>query len=432
MSRSEVHQVYSDEVQEILGYIPHSIIRWGITIITITILVLVCASWFVKYPEIISGPITITSQNPPVDIVTRAMGRIHLLVEEGDEVYENDILGYIESSSEFADMMVMENAIDQISLDLEQEQLIDQLMKVAELRSFSLGEVQPSYESLLNQINSLYLFYELDIHQKQIEQLQKKILTYRELNQKLNDQKELLTKELTFTRNVFLSDSLLRSQDFISERDLNNSQLNLIQRQRSLEDAEIAILNNHALIRDYESQIEELMLEKRQQETRNHVELEEALKVLKSQLSAWKHNYLLQSPFRGTIAFFEYFVNNQFVQSGQPLMTVIPDRPGIFGIVNIPVTGSGRVNTNQRITISLENYPSEEYGKVLGVVEQISPLPRENTYSIRVDLPNGLQTSYGQTLDFREQMQGTADIITEDFRLLERIFHQFRSLIDQV
>lgn len=430
MPVKENHEIYSDEVQEILGHIPHWIIRWGIAIITLTILALLSASWIVKYPEIISGQITITSESPPIDIITRSVGRIHLLVEEGDTVVQGEVLGYIESSSNFTDMMRMGEAIGKISLDRSDE-ILSHLSQIKQLPSFSLGEVQPYYERVLSQIESLLLFYELNSHQTQIAQYQRRIHTYQELNQKLIDQRKTLFEEMEFTRNVFLSDSTLRTNDFISERDLNQSRLNYFQRRRNVEDAEIAILNNRSLISDYENRIHELTLEQHQRELELFSGLEESLQVLKSQVSLWKQTYLLQSPINGTVSLFHYLINNLFVQSGQEILTIIPDRPGIFGIVHIPVTGSGRVKINQQINISLQNYPAQEYGRILGVVDQISSVPRENAYSIRVQLPDGLQTSYGRNLDFRPQMQGTADIVTEELRLLERVFYQFKSLIDQ-
>jgi HlyD family secretion protein len=48
---------------------------------------------------------------------------------------------------------------------------------------------------------------------------------------------------------------------------------------------------------------------------------------------------------------------------------------------------------------------------------------------LEVDLPDGLHTSYGKDLEFSQEMQGSAEIITEDIRLLERIFKPIKSLL---
>ncbi|MGF1670655.1 MAG: hypothetical protein ACFCU6_09415, partial [Balneolaceae bacterium] len=218
MPVNENPQLYSDEVQEILGRMPNRIIRWGIAAMTAAVLVMLSASWFVKYPEILSGPVTLTSHTPPVDIVSRSMGRVHLLADDGARVREKDLLGYIGSSSDYGDMMRMAEAVSRISFDADKEQVRSRLSHVQQLPALSLGEVQPAYENFLGQARSLLLFYELDAHRKQIVRLREKMATYRELNHRLNEQKELLGKELAFTQMVFLSDSSLRSREFISER----------------------------------------------------------------------------------------------------------------------------------------------------------------------------------------------------------------------
>ena len=52
----------------------------------------------------------------------------------------------------------------------------------------------------------------------------------------------------------------------------------------------------------------------------------------------------------------------------------------------------------------------------------------ENT-SVEVEFPDGLKTNYGKQLEFSQEMQGTAEIITEDVRLLERFFNPIKSLL---
>jgi len=50
---------------------------------------------------------------------------------------------------------------------------------------------------------------------------------------------------------------------------------------------------------------------------------------------------------------------------------------------------------------------------------------------LEVDLPHGLETSYGKTLDFSQEMTGFAEIITEDLRLLDRVFKPIKALMKQ-
>jgi hypothetical protein len=68
---------------------------------------------------------------------------------------------------------------------------------------------------------------------------------------------------------------------------------------------------------------------------------------------------------------------------------------------------------------------------VRGVVKSISLVPASDAYVIELSLPSGLNTLYGKKLDFTQNMQGTAEIITDDLRLLQKIINPFRYLISR-
>ena len=52
----------SEEVQEILGRPPRWIVRWGIAVICAVVVGLFVGGYFIKYPEVIAGLITITAE----------------------------------------------------------------------------------------------------------------------------------------------------------------------------------------------------------------------------------------------------------------------------------------------------------------------------------------------------------------------------------
>jgi len=51
-------------------------------------------------------------------------------------------------------------------------------------------------------------------------------------------------------------------------------------------------------------------------------------------------------------------------------------------------------------------------------------------YKVMVSFPRGLENTLQKEILFRHNMQGKAEIITEDIRLIERFFHEFRDLVD--
>jgi hypothetical protein len=77
----------------------------------------------------------------------------------------------------------------------------------------------------------------------------------------------------------------------------------------------------------------------------------------------------------------------------------------------------------------LANYPDREFGIIKGVIKAISLTPdNDGNLLINVSLPKGLETSYKKQITFQQEMSGSADIVTEDLSLIERLLYQFRDL----
>lgn len=111
-------------------------------------------------------------------------------------------------------------------------------------------------------------------------------------------------------------------------------------------------------------------------------------------------------------------------------MTIVPfETQTILAKMKMPPENSGKVKKGQKILIKLAGYPFQEYGHVVSKINSISLIPRENQYTVDAILPSPLITSYKKTLDFHQEMQGQAEIITEDIRLLERVFYQIRKVL---
>lgn len=88
----------SEEVQEILGRPPRRIVRWGITVIFLIIALLFAGSFFIKYPEILQAPVTVTTEHLPAGIEARSSGKIDtLFCREQQQVEEGALIGVLEN-----------------------------------------------------------------------------------------------------------------------------------------------------------------------------------------------------------------------------------------------------------------------------------------------------------------------------------------------
>lgn len=72
--------VFHEEVNDILGFIPRWIPRWGILLVVFMLIVLMAFTWFFKYPEVLPSRVKLVTEIPPVELVSRVNGRLEKIL----------------------------------------------------------------------------------------------------------------------------------------------------------------------------------------------------------------------------------------------------------------------------------------------------------------------------------------------------------------
>jgi hypothetical protein len=101
----------------------------------------------------------------------------------------------------------------------------------------------------------------------------------------------------------------------------------------------------------------------------------------------------------------------------------VNDSTKFKGLVKLRQNFAGKVKVGQQVNLKFVTYPYMEFGLLKGIVNKISSIPTGDYYALEVGLPDKLISTYGKRFDFRYELIGTAEIITEDQSLLERILH---------
>ena len=144
----------------------------------------------------------------------------------------------------------------------------------------------------------------------------------------------------------------------------------------------------------------------------------------------WKERYLITAPIDGELEYSGFWRNNNFVQAGQELFSVIPHKNSIIGEVQIPSFGAGKVKVGQSANVKINNFPYDEYGLLRGKVTSVSRITNKlktqngdiDAYSVIISFPEGLITNFGQQLPLDFESKGVVEIITKPKRLIERLF----------
>lgn len=104
---------------------------------------------------------------------------------------------------------------------------------------------------------------------------------------------------------------------------------------------------------------------------------------------------------------------------------------GYRGSLQLKQNGAVRARAGQCVNLKLVAYPYLKFGVLKGVVGEISTIPFSDTYEVEIILPDSLVSTYGNRFDFRTELSGDAEIVTEDIRLLDRILRPVRELFSK-
>ena len=413
-------EIRSEEVQEIISHIPNWIIRWGITLIFLVFISILLISWFVKYPDIIKAKVVLTTSPAVMTLVSRSSGNLILLKKENEEVKEGEHIGYIMSNTALDNVLLLEDYLSKLT----SAQTI--ISPPSQLR---LGELQDAYNDFLNASENLNNHFNLDPANIQIKQLKQQLNIHIRLKEILLDQAAMSEEETNLAHSGYEMDSTLFAQKLISPSEYIGSKTSYLQNVRNNRNMEITVANEEIQIQTVKNQITDLTLQQKEKQSNFTLAYTNALRILRMRSDQWKEANVFIAPAAGTIAFLGFLENKMFVEQGKSLFSVVPKSGYIYAQAEIPVAGSGKIKEGQRVNIRLNNYPSEQFGMLYGEISEISILPNGDKYLAKIGLTNGLNTSHQKQLPFKQHLQGETEIITEDLRLLDRIFYQFRKLL---
>lgn len=422
-------ELRSEEVQEVMSEIPPWILRRGITTLFVIVMALLIGSWFFKYPDTITAEITVTSLEPPASIIARSAGKIdEIFADNNQGVTIGTPLAVIQNPASSDDMLLLIQTIKQWETFSYSD---EKALSVFADKSFALGGIQSVYAAFLSSLNDYQNYKKLNYYPQKIASLQKQLATQREYYNRIIHQEPVVNEQFLTSKSIFERDSILLSKSIISGNEYDISKNNFLQTKQSYLSFNASIKQSELQLLQGEENLLDLRQQARELEQKYQLSLQNAIEALNAQIKAWERDYLLVSPINGVVTQMSVWSSNQNVNAGETIFTVVPlqqDKPK--GKALLPVQGAGKVKTGQRVNVRINNFPDQEFGYLLGKVESISSVPTaEGFYVVDINFPNGMQTNYGKILPITQQMLGSADIITNDLRLMERFIMPIKKLL---
>ncbi len=419
-------ELRSEEVQEILARAPHWLIRWGSVVVFCILMMLFFVSWLIKYPDVVSSQIVITTNVPPQKLMAKSTGKIEaILVNDKSDIAKNTPLAVIENTANYKDVFLLKSIVDTINITKNR-------FPFEKFKEAQLGDVESSFalfqkEFTADELNSKLQPYRVEGNAQGYEAIQ-----LRERLALLESQKEINSDELALQKNDLERYEGLYKKGIIATQELEKQKMSYLQAQKNYKNILSSISQLKSSLNELNRSSKTTVINESKEQVNLERNFIQAFYQLKKELKNWDLSYVLRSSINGKVSFLQLWAENQTVSSGENVFAVIPSvESGFIGKLKAPAQNSGKIKVGQKVNIRLANYPDREFGILEGKIKSISLTPdKDGNLLIDVSLLNGLTTSYKKRINFQQEMVGSADIITQDLRLVQRFFYQFKDLFN--
>lgn len=423
----------NEEVSDIIDRMPTSFSKWiTLTIIGFTI-IFFCFGWAIKYPDVITGKIKISSNVASVKLPACISGKLEILgFKPQDEVTEGEYIAIIENSANTPDVIKVNNLLKEFNPNQR-----DSLAYAASLfpQKVSLGELNLKYYSFISSLQSITDYYKNNIYEQQriglLEDIKwkEKILIETQNALRTSTENYELAKKW-YDKYSSINKDIVPTYEF----EVDKSKIDLLAAKQQMQNLIKESASIEMQISDSRNQLSKLLVERDDKEKQLQLNLLSSYHDLTDQIKQWEQTYVLKAPFDGKVEFLKFWVNGQYVNTKEDIFSIIPKESALLGQVLLPSIGAGKVKIGSKVNIKLDDYPYSEFGSVDGVIKAISLISNEdktalntsNMYLVSVELPNGLVTNYGDSLNFKHELGGVADIIVKDRKFIERLFDNIK------
>jgi multidrug efflux pump subunit AcrA (membrane-fusion protein) len=413
-------KLLSTEVQEIISQKPSWIVRNGIILFLGIIMMLLAITFFISYPDVVNANAKFTSVNAPKEVKAKAEGKlVKLSVAEGKMVNQNEVIGFLESRAVHGEVIELSNVIDNLqnSIDKNEFNGFNNLYK-------NLGEVQQPFQVFVQALSNYKQYLSSGYYKQKKNMLQEDLSYLQRLHGNLEVQKKMQQEDLGLVTKTYEANKKLNDDKVIADFEFRNEKSKLINKSLSLPQINASLISNESSTHEKQKEIAQLENDIAQQKGI----FAQAVNTLKAQLDDWKNKFLLIAPVAGKVSFAEFLQENSQVKINQTLCFINPENTQYYAQVFIPQINFGKIKVGEEVLLKLNAYPYREFGIIKARLDFISTIPTDSGFLAKVILPNGLLTNYNKQLHYTEGLSASAEIITEQQELSDRLFNELKAV----
>ncbi|MEP7093371.1 MAG: HlyD family secretion protein, partial [Flavobacterium sp.] len=316
--QSNTFELRSEEVQDILTKVPHWMIRWGTVLIFTILVMLFFVSWFIKYPDVVTTEIVITTNIPPEKIVSKTSGRIEaILVKDKSIIQKNRTLAIIENTANYKDVFLLKNIVDHYDVNNPKE-----TFPFAMLKNKQLGEIESAFAVFQKdyqgqELNKNLQPFEIENRAQTSEKIQIK-----ERLDILQQQKVINESELQLQKNEVSRFETLYNKGIISAQEMEAKKLNYLQAMKSYKTLLSSISQLRSSLIDNTKSSQNSQINSTKEEVNLGRNMAQSFYQLKKVIKDWELAYTLKSSVSGVVTFLQVWTENQTINVGDNVFSI--------------------------------------------------------------------------------------------------------------
>jgi multidrug resistance efflux pump len=416
-----------------IGNPPTYLMRSGITLIAFVIMVILIAAYYIKYPDKITAKGIVTAYHPPIEHYAKVPGIIDsLYVQDGMQVQKGMVLAYIENDMNVQDLTRLNAFIG----SYESVSHVPQFLKIKIPYHLQLGELSDDYGRLVLEMEEFQSTLRQSGVFQQINTLKNEIVNNKRLQQVIQKDKTYTEEELALIEKDFGRNSTLNKEGVVSDLDREKSKGQLLQHQKSYNLTDQSLINNQIKSKQLELEVQKLSEERLVKVNQHIFTIKSTIHDLRKKQRIWEESYIIKAKTSGTASVKSGIAVDRYIKPDEAIATIVPTTGAKDKYVQliVPSSSIGKIEKGTAAILRFDAYPYKEYGIVKTSVAKIALLLERNKegkllYEVHLHLREKIVTTYNHTIPCQPMASISADIITEDKSILERIFSQFLSLV---
>jgi multidrug resistance efflux pump len=427
ITKIELLNTQSEEIQEVIGKEPSFVIRWGIFSVFCLIVLSIVLAFIIEYNETIISNISFVSKKQPVKVIALSDGKIkELFVSEGSVLKEGELIAYLETIASAPQVFKLRGILEkQLQYIINNDFTKLQNFEYGEFSK--LGELQTSFQTFMAAFIPLKFFALDSIYVKKKSSINQQLASLSVAQIIIEEQK-----------NVYKGDYAISVSDFEARKTLYNDKviplLEFQQEKSKLLLKELPLLNsNNSLVSiDRDIGVKKYELVDLDQQLNNYkVNFLNATNTLLEAIKQWDKQFVFRASVSGVVSMPTLLYKNKQVKVNDEIVFVHQPNSSFYGESRLSQQNFGKIQLGQKVFVKVDGYPFQEFGKLNGSVYFIAKnADANNQYYVAINFLDSLNTDKHIKLNVQNGMTGTIEIVTKRTKLINKFIYSIVELID--